>query len=190
MKAKKVKMMTIWAMGLLTAFCLTACGGEGQNGGPGSADGSRTEQQSSVSGQGEDGKQMGYLFQANGVTLGVDMNMNELLPRLGEAQSVFESPSCAAQGTAYIYTYPSFQIETYPDGENNLIAYITLKDDMVATEEGIDLSKTKADIIKAYGEGYTEDGSRLSYEKDGMKLNFILEGESIVSIEYVSGVVM
>lgn len=189
MKKRNRKLLSIFAVCCAAVMCLTACGADdGQTGGSASAGG--TGQQGSAPSQGNETKQTGYLFQANGVTIGVDMNMNELLSGLGEAKSVFEAPSCAAQGTAYVYNYTSFEIETYPDGKNNLIAYIILKDDMVATSEGIDLSKTKADVIKAYGEGYKEDGSRLTYEKDGMKLNFIFEGENIKSIEYVSGAVM
>lgn len=191
MKKRNWKLLSIFAACILTAMCLTACGADdGQKDGSSPTGDNGSGQQGLASSQGNNGEQAGYLFKANGVTIGVDMNMNELLSGLGEAKSVFEAPSCAAQGTAYVYNYTSFEIETYPDGENNLIAFIILKDDMVATSEGIDLSKTKADVIKAYGDGYKEDGNRLTYEKDGMKLNFIFEGENIKSIEYVSGAVM
>ena len=108
---------------------------------------------------------------------------------LGEAKSVFEAPSCAGQGTAYVYDYGSYEIETYPSDDKNLIGFIILKDDTVSTTEGIDLSKTKDDIISAYGDGYTENDNGLSYAVDNMKLNFIFDGDDIVSIEYVSNVV-
>ena len=67
-----------------------------------------------------------------------------------------------------------------------MVGYITLKDDTVATPEGIDLSSTREDVIAAYGEDYAEDDKKISYEKDGMTLNFIFSGEDIASIEYVS----
>ncbi len=169
---------------LIFTFILTGCGQEADP-----ADGSDRGigQEGTPSGAVEDG-QGGYLFEIDGVTVGVDMDMGELASRLGESNSVFEAQSCAAQGTAYLYSYTSFEIETYPDGGKNRIAYITLKDDTVATAEGIDLSKTKADIIKAYGEASQEEDNRMTYEKGGMKLNFIFNGEDIVSIEYVSGI--
>lgn len=187
MKTKRLKSIAVLALGIMTAFCLAGCGSAPQ---PGNTDDKQGVQNTSQpGGNTTNGTQSaGYLFEVNGVSVGVDMNMADL--KLGEAKSVFEAPSCAAQGTAYVYDFNAFEIETYPDGKKNLIAYIILKDDTVATPEGIDLSKTKADIIKAYGQGYTESDNRMTYEKDGMKLNFIFNGEDIASIEYVSGVVL
>ena len=65
---------------------------------------------------------------------------------------------------------------------------IILKDDTVATPEGIDLSKTKEDVIAVYGNDYDGTDRMISYEKDGMKLNFIFDGDNIASIEYNSSV--
>lgn len=132
----------------------------------------------------------GYAFEINGVTVQVDMDMDELAAQLGESKSIFEAPSCAGEGISYIYNFTSYEIETYPaaDGKNR-IGFIVLKDDTVATAEGIDLSMTKEDIIQVYGESYEENGSQITYEKDGTKLNFIYEGNNIISIEYVSAVI-
>lgn len=128
----------------------------------------------------------GYVFVCNGVEIVVDTDMNDVVEQLGEPNSYFEEPSCAAQGIAKIYTYSSFQIETYPDGDRDLIACIILKDDNVATPEGIDLSMTKDDILAAYGSDYEATETSMVYEKNGTKLCFILDGDSIASIEYDS----
>ena len=181
---KAVFAMTL-AMGIMLTFTLTGCGSETD---PVSGEVKGSGQDKTPSGN-EEGRKEGYLFEINGVELGVDMDMDELISNLGEAKNVFEAPSCAAQGTAYVYSYGSFEIETYPDGETNRIAYITLKDDTVSTPEGIDLSKTKADVIKVYGEAGEESDGRITYQEGGMKLNFIFSGEYIKSIEYVSGIV-
>ena len=130
----------------------------------------------------------GYVFESNGLTFTVDMDMSGILEQLGEPNSSYEQPSCAAQGIAKIYTYSGFEIETYPDGDKDLIACIVLKDDSVATSEGIDLSMTKEDIIAAYGSDYEESETSMVYEKDGTKLCFILDGDDISSIEYDSPV--
>lgn len=132
----------------------------------------------------------GYFYIVNGVTVGVDMDMDEIKDDLGESKSVFEAPSCAGEGISYIYTYASYEIETYPalDGKNR-IGYIVLKDDTTATAEGIDLSMTKEDVILAYGENYEEDGNGITYVKGETKLHFIFEGDNIISIEYVSAVI-
>lgn len=130
----------------------------------------------------------GYVFETDGITISVDSDMAPIADALGEPKSIFEEPSCAAQGTAYLYSYPGFEINTYPDGEDNYVGYISLKDDTVATPEGIDLSKTRDDVIKAYGEDYEGDDKKITYEKGGMTLNFIFSGDDIESIEYTSSV--
>lgn len=132
----------------------------------------------------------GYYFIINEVTIAVDMDMDEMASQLPEAKSVFEAPSCAGEGISYIYNFSSYEIETYPaaDGKNR-IGFITLRDDTVATVEGVDLSMSKEDVVLVYGENYDESPGQITYEKDGMKLNFIFEEDSIVSIEYVSAVI-
>lgn len=130
----------------------------------------------------------GYVFESGGVEIAVDMDMSGILDQLGEPNSSYEQPSCAAQGIARIYTWPGFEIETYPDGDVDRIACIVLKDDSVATPEGIDLSMDKEDIIAAYGSDYEESETGMVYEKDGRKLCFILEDGGISSIEYDSPV--
>ena len=96
-----------------------------------------------------DGVTQGYMFESNGVKIAVDVDMNEIKDSLGEPKSVFEEPSCAAQGTAYLYSYSGYEINTYPDGELNRIAYILLKDDTVATMEGVDLNAELLHVYKA-----------------------------------------
>lgn len=147
------------------------------------------EGQSAESGQAKEGAEAGYCFTANGVSVYVDMDMDELAPELGEYKSIFEAPSCAGEGISYIYNYIDYEIETYPavDGKNR-IAYVILKDDMVSTSEGIDLSMAKEDVIHTYGEEYEETENSIIYEKDGMKLIFVLDGDNLASIEYASSV--
>lgn len=130
----------------------------------------------------------GYVFESNGVQIAVDMDMSTIADRLGEPVSYFEQPSCAAEGIARIYTYSGFVIQTYPDGDRDLIACIILKDDSVATPEGIDLSMTKDDIIAAYGSDFEETETSMVYEQGGGKLCFIMDGNDIASIEYDSPV--
>ena len=147
-------------------------------------------QQSQETGQPAQNAASGYYFLINDVTAAVDMDRDELVSRLPEAKSVFEAPSCAGEGMSYTYNFSAYEIETYPaaDGKNR-IGFITLKDDTVATVEGVDLSMTKEDVIRVYGENYEESTNQITYEKDGTKLNFIFEEDNIISIEYVSVVI-
>lgn len=141
-------------------------------------------------GESKEGNAGGYCFMAGDVKIQADMDMDELAAKLGESNSVYETPSCAGDGTAYIYDYVSYEIETYPAGDGkNRIAYIVLKDDTVATPEGADLSMTKKDIVGIYGEDYEEAGEKISYESADTKLNFVFDGDNVISIEYASGVI-
>lgn len=165
------------------ALLLTGCGGkekEGENG---------TPTPTTVAGQ--DGAKTntgakGYLFEYNGVTVGIDMEAAPIIESLGEADSYFEAPSCAFEGLDKMYTYGSFEIDTYEQNGKDYVSGILFKDDMIATPEGVSLFMTKADVVKAYGETYTEEHSMLVYEKDGMKLKFLIEDDEITLIEYAT----
>ncbi len=210
----KKKIFTVLTAVVLTAGVLAGCGqlGDGEsshdstegsvgvNSGPVSdgtpgnenSENENTGNENTGDGAASQADIKGYGFEINGVVLVPDMDFDAVLSQspFAEAKSVFEAPSCAGQGTSYTYDFGSFQVETYPGEEvEKAIAYIILKDDTVATMEGIDLSMTREDIIEAYGDSYTETEKGLIYEKDGMKLKFIFEGDNIVSIEYASAVV-
>lgn len=135
-----------------------------------------------------DAEVTGYYFMSGDVKIAPDMDMDGL--KLAEAKSVFEAPSCAGEGISYLYDFGAYEIETYPaaDGKNR-IGYITLKNDIVATVEGIDLSMNREDVIRVYGNEYEEADNMICYEKQGAKLKFIFEGENIISIEYASAVI-
>jgi hypothetical protein len=199
MKKKTVTALTAALAAAILMF--TGCGSSADSNAAASGDESKntaTADTSAAAG--------GYRFVSGGVSIGVDVDVEPIVEALGEANSVYEQPSCAGQGTSYAYTYSGFEIATYPDGDSNLIAYILIKDDTVSTPEGIDLSMTKDDVIAAYGDGYTAEGvddeadtddantaviagnAKLTYEKDGMTLNFFFDGENLSSIEYDSGV--
>lgn len=130
----------------------------------------------------------GYVYEQSGVTIGVDMDMAELVAALGEPDSYFEAASCAFEGLDKTYTYGSVEIMTYEMNQKDYVSSIYFKDDMVSTKEGVSLFMTKADMIKAYGEKEPDELGMYVYEKDGMKLQFLLSGEEIISIEYVSTV--
>lgn len=190
---KKRWITGILAVGMIAVLGLTGCGSKDDEN-----DQNRAEEQQDTdeapSESASDSEKpaasggQGYVFESDGITIGVDMDMAPIADALGEPKSIFEEPSCAAQGTAYLYSYPGFEINTYPDGEDNYVGYISLKDDTVATPEGIDLSKTKDDVIAAYGDDYEEDDKKITYTKDGMTLSFIFSGDDIAAIEYMSSV--
>lgn len=127
----------------------------------------------------------GYVFAAGGVTVEVDGDMAPILQALGEPASYFEAASCAFEGLDKIYTYNGFEIDTYPAQDKDLVSAVILKDDSVTTAEGICIGDSLEKLLEAYGEASQENGM-LVYIKDGMKLCFILQDDSIISIEYRS----
>lgn len=127
----------------------------------------------------------GYVFVTGGVTVEMDGDMAPVLAALGEPASYFEAASCAFEGLDKIYTYNGFEIDTYPAQDTDLVSAVILKDDSVTTAEGICIGDSLEKLLAAYGEGNRENGM-LVYEKDGMKLCFILQDDSVISIEYRS----
>ncbi len=128
----------------------------------------------------------GYFFTYNDIDIKVDGDAKAVTDALGEPDTYFESPSCAAQGTGRLYGYGDFEIQTYPEGDEDRILYVMLKTDMVSTPEGIDISKSREDVIETYGKPTEENASSLVYEKEGMKLKFIFDMDDMISIEYDS----
>lgn len=178
MKKMKKKFLAIMMLSILSlSTVLSGCSSE---------DNSKDNDKKQESNDKKDKVEKGYLFSNKGIKISVDSDLKPVLEVLGEPQSYFEAPSCATEGIGKVYTYSDFQIDTYPDGEKDLILCITLKTDNVSTAEGIDLSMDKDKIIEVYGSDYEETDISMSYKKDGMKLSFIFEGDSLVSIQYDS----
>ena len=182
------KILMLAAAFAVSASLFTACGSS-NGGGSNASPNATSETAQNTGGEVKTGGD-GYIFKANGVSLSPDADMDSLKEKLGKEKSVFEAPSCAGQGTAYTYDYGSFTVETYPaEDKKNRIGYITLKDDMVSTAEGIDLSATKDQVKAKYGEpDSSSSDTTLIYKKGSMKLEFIFDGASMKSIQYVSSV--
>lgn len=172
---------------LISMLMLTACAGN---------EGANEPENTPVNAEQGDGKDTdvnagtakGYVFEADGVTIGIDMDMAPIAEALGEPASYFEAASCAFEGLDKTYTYGSYQITTYPQDGKDYIGSILLKDDMVTTKEGVALFMTEQEMIDAYGENSTLANGATVYEKDGMRLAFIVESGEITSIEYQSTV--
>ena len=70
---------------------------------------------------------------------------------LGECKSYNEETSCAFDGLDKSYTYTSFILTTYPDGDIDRINSVTLLDDTVSTVDGISIGDTKEKVESVYG---------------------------------------
>lgn len=177
-------MKKLLVLAMVSAFVLTACGNdETTTEVPKENEVVETETETET-----ETTVKGYVFETDGITIAIDMDMAEVVEALGEPASYFEAASCAFEGLDKTYTYGSYQITTYPQDEKDYISSILFKDDMVTTKEGVSLFMSEQDMIDAYGEDSTEINGATVYEKDGMRLAFIVENGEIVSIEYQSTV--
>lgn len=132
----------------------------------------------------EEAAYKGYAFIYQGIVIEIDAEADPILAKLGEANSYFEAASCAFNGLDKMYTYSSFELDTYPVEDKDFISMILFKDDSIATAEGISIGDPVDKIIEIYGEDAREENGMMVYVKDNMKLCFIIEEENVISIEY------
>ncbi len=123
-----------------------------------------------------------YTFVTDGVELvpGVPFDPS-VLP---EADSVYEVPSCAIEGTDNLYNYGTFELTAFDDGKNELIYSILLTDPNITTTEGLALGDSVGKVVELYGEGYEQQGTAMVYTGDAEQLYIIVQGETVASIEY------
>lgn len=156
---------------------LTACGGQGNSSSnpppAGQPDGEETNER--------------YAFlvsAASDYAISIDDNMAGVLAALGEPNQYFEAASCAFDGLDKTYTYAGFVITTRPDGDTDLIQSILLTDDSVSTPEGIYIGCSADEVIAAYGEGEKTE-TLLICARGDTALYFVLEDETVISVEYL-----
>lgn len=160
---------------------LAACGGNSAGNASNPSSGPAGSAGSSAPAKGADA----FSFTINGTKVTVNENMAGVLAALGEPQSYFEAESCAFEGLDKTYTYAGFVITTYPDGEQDFINSIRLTDDSSATQEGVYIGCTADQVQAVYGDAKDDHVGALSYTNGDTMLNFILEGDVVVSIEYL-----
>lgn len=103
---------------------------------------------------------------------------------LPQADSVYEVPSCAIEGTDNLYNYGTFELTAFDDGTNELIYSILLIDPNITTTEGLALGDPSSKAVDLYGENYIQQGSSWVYSGDAEQLILILQGDTVASIEY------
>ena len=103
---------------------------------------------------------------------------------LPEAGSVFQVPSCAIEGTDNVYSYPPFELTAYNDGTGEVIYSIYLVDANTSTMEGLYVGDDLARVTELYGTDYAQNDTELTFTKGATTLNLIMDGETVISIEY------
>lgn len=179
---KNVLVLTV-----MLAMVLCACGGSSKKI-EGEVNTSNEQTQETVATTEESAAaHKGYTYVYNDVVVEIDADATSVVEQLGEPLSYFEAPSCAFEGIDKIYTYSSFEIETYPMEGKDFVSMVTFKDDSITTPEGVAIGDSVDKVKEVYGD-CAEEGGMLVYEKDGMKLCFIVKDGAVVSVEYKSTV--
>lgn len=128
----------------------------------------------------------GYLFESNGISIGMHEDAEQVLAVLGSADAYFETPSCAFLGMDRQYTYGSYMLTTYEENGREYIYDIYFLDENISTPEGIRIGSGIEDMVAAYGDGYTEDFGMYTYKKERSKLQFLVVDEVITSVDYTA----
>lgn len=174
---------------LLCAMVCLLLAGCGEGAGQAGSESDAPLSAQSVEQAASDALSASYCFETAGVLLYPDMDVTRLPEALGEPEGTLEQESCAAQGTAYLYTFRDFELATYPDGEMDRIHYILLKTDNVSTREGADLSADRAEIERIYGVPNERSADADVYHKGAMRLIVAYDGDGFVkAIEYRSDI--
>lgn len=155
---------------ILLLSLLTSCGTSGDKGNANQTNTSDTT--------------AGYQFDYNGLAIHMNDKADKIVDTLGDPMEYFEAPSCAFQGLDKIYYYSGFNLSTYPGTDGDYVSAIDFADDSVSTKEGITLGASRDKVIAAYGSDNKEDNGSLIYTKGKTKLTFLMEGDTISSINY------
>ena len=103
----------------------------------------------------------------------------------GETVNFSETQSCAFKGLDKTYTYEHYEITTYPKDDKDYIYSIYLLDPEIKTNEGIAIDDSKDQMLKVYGDKYTEDDGFYTYTEGQTQLRFGIQVDKIISIEYL-----
>ena len=103
---------------------------------------------------------------------------------LPEADSVFTVPSCAIEGTDNVYSYSTMELTAYDDGTGEVIYSIYLLDADTPTTEGLYVGDDLARVEELYGADYETNDTELTFTKGSTTLNLLMDGETVISIEY------
>ncbi len=131
------------------------------------------------------GKVEKYIFKSGSVEIIPGEDSSAALSALGKESSYDEVDiGCGNNEVGKVYSYSGFKIQTYPDNSKDYIDTVTITNDSVSTPEGITIGSSRDDVIKAYGDGYTEKSNGIVYVKDKTTLSFVIRDGAVTSIIY------
>ena len=103
---------------------------------------------------------------------------------LPDAESVYQVPSCAIEGTDNVYSYGDIEVTAFNDGSGEVIYSVYIVDANTPTAEGLYIGDTLDQVIAVYGEDYTQENGQVTYQKGDTLLVIILDGDYVASIDF------
>jgi hypothetical protein len=132
------------------------------------------------------GKTTDYLLEylEEGTEIRLHADMAPILEKLGQPKKYTESASCAFEGLDKTYTYDSFVIQTYPQGDKDYVYCFWFVDDFAQTNEGIKIGDSQDKVETAYGaESFNGSNAYTLTKGDGVFTVIIKDGV-VSSIQY------
>lgn len=140
-------------LAIACVFALGACSSGGS-----SSDSSAAKSTSAAPDYGE------LYFESNGVKFGIFDKADDVLPKLGDPDSTFESDSCAYQGKDMFYYYDGFELMVNDVDGTDRITGITLADDTISNPQGVKIGMNIDEALGLMdGVEYTNSGSTYKF---------------------------
>ena len=128
-------------------------------------------------------KEEAFSFQYEDLTINLGAELDK--DKLGKELNYSETQSCAFEGLDKTYTYEHFEITTNPYKDGDKIGSIYFLDDEVTTVEGLKKGDSLAMMEEIYGKDYALENSVYTYTKGKTELQFLVQDDTIISIEYL-----
>ncbi len=129
----------------------------------------------------------GHIRTPAGQAVSVGEDGTGIQARFGTPEDYAEAQSCYGKGYDKVYTYPGFEITTYPaqNGRSEFISILVLTDDTAQTGLGLKVGMTRVQMTDLYGGDFVQRGQSCVYtlEKD-VTLWVDIEDDTITRIEF------
>ncbi len=128
-----------------------------------------------------------FVFTYQNVQIVLGSEPEATIAALGEAKSKLEVPSCAHDGTDFVYTYDNIVVTaSYLTGEEKgFISDVRLLSDLVATPEGLEIGMTTDKARELYGDPDTESDVQWIFTRGTSELMLTVQNGSVIGIEYL-----
>lgn len=126
----------------------------------------------------------GWSFSYNGTRIEMKADAAPILSALGEPKSYTEETSCAFEGLDKTYYYGSFYMTTYPMDGKDYVYSLWFADDSVATEEGIRIGSTRAEVETVCGAESFDGSNAFVLTRGETKMTIILTDGLVSSVQY------